>query len=87
LRRLTISSDRVSDRGCRSIADMPALEKLALAGRNIHDAGVVELKRLGTLRDLNISAGASEEAFDVLRRELPHCKLKSHGYSKPTVGM
>jgi len=86
LRRLTISSDRISDRGCRAIADMPALEELLLASHNVHDAGVVELARLGTLRDLNISASASEEAFNVLRRELPDCKLKSHGYTKSRVG-
>jgi len=87
LRRLTISSDRISDRGCRSIANMPALEELSLASRNVHDTGVAELARLGTLRDLNISASASEEAFNVLRRKLPDCKLKSHGYSKTRAGM
>jgi len=86
LRRLAISSDRISDRGCRAIADTPAIEELALASRNVHDAGVVELARLHTLRSLNISASASEEAFAVLRRELPQCKLKSHGYTKSRVG-
>jgi len=80
LRVLTISSDRISDRGCQAIAAMPALEELELASRKVHDAGVSELAKLRTLRDLKISATASEEAFNVLRRERPQCKLKAHGY-------
>jgi Leucine rich repeat len=82
LRWLKISSDRISDRGCKSIGEMSALEELSIASRNVRDAGVAELAKLRTLHSLEINASASGDVFAALRRGLPQCKVKSHGYSR-----